>query len=88
MKKCVCGNEMSPKEWTHEWVCKRCGRKRPMESYMTNGDSIRDMNDDELAAWLFQIQKEIIMSAIAKLSFPFESVSDTLNWLQQPKEET
>lgn len=29
-KKCVCGNEMTREDWKHEWVCHRCGRKRPI----------------------------------------------------------
>lgn len=29
-KKCVCGNEMTREDWKHEWVCHRCGRKRPV----------------------------------------------------------
>lgn len=28
-KKCVCGNEMTREDWKHEWVCHRCGRKKP-----------------------------------------------------------
>ena len=24
------GNEMTRKDWKHEWVCHRCGRKRPI----------------------------------------------------------
>lgn len=52
MKKCVCGNEMFPRDWSHEWVCKRCGRKRPMAAPMTNVDHIRSMTDEELAVLL------------------------------------
>lgn len=28
-EKCVCGHEMTPHDWKHEWVCHRCGRKKP-----------------------------------------------------------
>lgn len=28
-KRCVCGHEMTPHDWNHEWVCHRCGRKKP-----------------------------------------------------------
>lgn len=52
MKKCVCGNEMFPRDWSHEWVCKCCGRKRPMAAPMTNVDHIRSMTDEELAVLL------------------------------------
>lgn len=29
-KKCVCGHEMTRHDWKHEWVCHRCGRKKPI----------------------------------------------------------
>lgn len=29
-KKCVCGREMTMRDWSHEWVCPRCGRKKPI----------------------------------------------------------
>ena len=29
-KKCICGNEMTREDWKKEWVCHRCGRKRPI----------------------------------------------------------
>ena len=29
-KKCVCGHEMTLRDWSHEWVCPRCGRKKPI----------------------------------------------------------
>lgn len=31
-KKCVCGNEMTRHDWKHEWVCHRCGRKKPISN--------------------------------------------------------
>lgn len=43
---------MSPRDWSHEWVCKRCGRKRPMAASMTNVDYIRSLTDEELAELL------------------------------------
>lgn len=30
-KKCVCGNEMTPHEWSHRWVCHYCGRTKPFK---------------------------------------------------------
>lgn len=30
-KKCVCGREMTLREWDNTWVCTRCGRKKPVE---------------------------------------------------------
>lgn len=30
-KKCVCGRDMVLRDWSHEWVCTRCGRKKPVE---------------------------------------------------------
>lgn len=38
-KKCVCGNEMTREDWKHEWVCHRCGRKRPIP-LMTNLEAV------------------------------------------------
>lgn len=34
-KKCVCGHEMTRHDWKHEWVCHRCGRKKPIEAPQT-----------------------------------------------------
>lgn len=58
MKKCVCGNEMTPRDWSHEWVCKRCGRKRPIETRMTNGDMIRAMTDYDLMEFLWKLDNQ------------------------------
>lgn len=29
-KKCVCGRKMTFRYWSNEWVCPRCGRKKPI----------------------------------------------------------
>lgn len=100
MKKCVCGNEMTPRDWSHEWVCKRCGRKRPMDIPMTNADHIRAMSDEELAALLFsRLNVEAEQIPFCEGSAECETLLDTeagipdekcqacmLRWLQAPKE--
>lgn len=47
--KCFCGNEMTRKDWKHQWVCHKCGRTKPLYESMTNADRIRSMTDEELA---------------------------------------
>lgn len=55
MKKCVCGEEMTPAEWKNQWVCHRCGRTKPMRTTVTNADRIRSMSDEELAEFLIDL---------------------------------
>ena len=52
MPKCFCGNEMTRKDWKHQWVCHKCGRTKPLYESMTNADRIRSMSDEELAIFL------------------------------------
>ena len=50
VKKCVCGNNMTMREYTDEWVCKRCGRKRPM---VVRGCWEQYGNDEDLSGSYF-----------------------------------
>lgn len=98
MKKCVCGNEMTPRDWAHDWVCKRCGRKRPMEDPMTNADHIRAMGDEELAELLLsRLNTDAEQIPFCKGGAECETLLDTeagipaekcqacmLRWLQEP----
>ena len=77
MKKCVCGEEMTPAEWKNQWVCHRCGRTKPMRTTVTNADRIRSMSDEELAEFLYQVGYDN--------GWGLEEY--TLEWLQQPAEE-
>lgn len=58
MAKCFCGNEMTRKDWKHQWVCHKCGRMKPIYESMTNADRIRSMGDEELAYFLCYAKRE------------------------------
>lgn len=75
MKKCVCGEEMTPAEWKNQWVCHRCGRTKPMRTTVTNADRIRAMSDEELAKLLCCTGWRMIER------------KECIEWLQQPAEE-
>lgn len=55
MPKCFCGNEMTRKDWKHQWVCHKCGRTKPLYESMTNADRIRSMSDEELAEFFLKV---------------------------------
>lgn len=74
MKKCVCGEEMTPADWKNQWVCHRCGRTKPMSTTLTNADRIRAMDDVELAEFLYQVGYD---NGWGMPEFALE-------WLQQP----
>lgn len=80
MKKCVCGEEMTPAEWKNQWVCHRCGRTKPMRTTVTNADRIRSMSDEELSVL---IAKEIVH---VPLSGFYVAKSAWLRWLQETVE--
>ena len=93
MKKCVCGEEMTPAEWKNQWVCHRCGRTKPMRTTVTNADRIRSMTDEELVELHYSSSAHCIADDptvcdrhdfIGNLT-PCEQCY--LKWLQQPAEE-
>ena len=92
MKKCVCGEEMTPAEWKNQWVCHRCGRTKPMCTTVTNADRIRAMSDEELAGFLMELMGHA--QCFAEGIFPYHPCPQNYNckqcgieWLQQPAEE-
>ena len=97
MKKCVCGEEMTPAEWKNQWVCHRCGRTKPMRTTVTNADRIRAMSDEEIAEYVchnsFNTLCDIICggegNAIATLKKAggWAGKEIVMKWLQQPAED-
>ena len=87
MKKCVCGEEMTPAEWKNQWVCHRCGRTKPMSTTVTNADRIRSMSDTDLA-WELMLWRCEAVARNHGVSSEYPDTQQTiLKWLQQPAEE-
>ena len=86
MKKCVCGEEMTPAEWKNQWVCHRCGRTKPMRTTVTNADRIRAMSDEELVEFIKNIKVRAVFCKAVKDNDAFEELCSA-EWLQQPAEE-
>ena len=85
MKKCVCGEEMTPAEWKNQWVCHRCGRTKPMRTTVTNADRIRSMSDEELNELFHEIYNAGAEDAVAyEWGQRTNSFEWTTEWLQQP----
>lgn len=58
---------------------------------MTNADKIREMSDEELAKYLYQMQKNILRYVATVIGYSEEfdfadEAPDLLEWLQQPAE--
>ena len=59
---------------------------------VTNADKIREMSDEELAKYLYQMQKNILRYVATVIGYSEEfdfadEAPDLLEWLQQPAEE-
>lgn len=87
MKKCVCGEEMTPAEWKNQWVCHRCGRTKPMRTTVTNADRIRVMSDEELAEFLWDFNLSDVSTVKMGEFGPHMFRYRLKEWLQQPAEE-
>ena len=85
MKKCVCGNEMTPADWKNQWVCHRCGRTKPIFTTATNADRIRSMTDEDLAKELAMIA-EWDRKELAKAKRGPGLLEFMKDWLQHPEE--
>lgn len=53
---CVCGHEMIKSDWNNKWVCKRCGRTKPIE--VTVYDYIRNLTVCDMAEFLEKFIRE------------------------------
>lgn len=82
-KKCVCGNKMTKREYTYEWVCHKCGRKRPMEKKKTNADKIRSMTDEELGEFLYLATRCCNEYDCEKCPIGDENCPNMISWLQE-----
>ena len=76
----TCGNIGTSK---HEYPCNECTQNRSTDKYrpMTNADRIRNADDNELAEFLVNLQKNAIESGKA------DSVEEALEFLQSEVEE-
>lgn len=94
MSKCeACKHHSAEGGW---FVCDNCKHDESLEDLfqlMTNADHIRRMTDEELAQWIWQIQKETVQYVVTtlgypnKLDFPFDGAPDMIDWLKQPYKE-
>lgn len=70
-----------------------CNDCCPLARPQTNADSIRAMNDEDLAKWLAHTVADTVWDSLGKKGVPFSRVCAVpeyyyqfLNWLKQPAE--